>query len=58
MKMFIDFDKEDQIIYTNYYFEDSKKVLKIAIGNEKESDSNLKISDFDLSNYIYLIPYD
>jgi len=56
--MFIEFDKKNHIFYINYYLEDCKVVLKIAIDNDEESDSNLKIEKFDLKKYVYLIHYD
>jgi len=58
MNMFIEFDKKNHIFYINYYLEDCKVVLKIAIDNDEESDSNLKIEKFDLKKYVYLIHYD
>ncbi len=44
MKKFIDFDKEDQVFYSNYYLEDYNLVLKIVIGNDDdEITKNCKI---------------
>ena len=56
MKKFIDFDKEDQVFYSNYYLEDYNLVLKIVIGND--DDELPKIAKFDLTNCIFLINHD
>ncbi len=59
MKKFIDFDKENQVFYSNYYLEDYDLVLKIVIGIvDDELHSNLKIAQFDLTNRIFLINHD
>jgi hypothetical protein len=57
MKMFIDFDKSKEEFNINYYLEDYKIVLKIPISNYEESDSNIKIEEFNLTKYTYLIHY-
>ena len=48
MKLFIDFDKN---FYTYYYLEDYKLVLIIPMNDCKR----IKIDEFDLSKYTYLI---
>lgn len=55
--MFIDFDKNKEEFNINYYLEDYKIVLKIPISNYEESDSNIKIEEFNLTKYTYLIHY-
>ena len=54
MKKFIDFDKSVGIIYTNYYMDDSKIVLKVPI----DQNDKVKIDEFDLTKYNYLVHYD
>lgn len=54
MKKFIDFDKSVGIIYTNYYMDDSKIVLKVPINRNDK----VKIDEFDLTKYNYLVHYD
>ncbi len=57
MKKFIDFDKEDQVFYSNYYLEDYDVVLKIVIGDD-DDDELPKIAKFDFTNCIFLINHD
>lgn len=54
MKKFIDFDKSVGIIYANYYMDDSKLVLKVPINQNDK----VKIDEFDLTKYNYLVHYD
>ena len=54
MKIFIDFDKNTHVFYTNYYFEDINMVLKISIDNDDRLEENLKIVEFDLSKRVYI----
>ncbi|KKM65103.1 hypothetical protein LCGC14_1494660 [marine sediment metagenome] len=58
-KKHIDFDKIEQIFYDNLYFEDINFVLKVPLISltKKNNCDELKIEKFDLSKYIYLIPY-
>ena len=53
MKKFIDFDKSEGIVYTNYYMDDSKIVLKGQIGQNDK----VKIDEFNLTKYNYLVHY-
>ncbi len=59
-KKHIDFDNIEQIFYDNIYFEDNNFVLKVPLISltKKNNFDDLKIEKFDLSKYIYLIPYD
>ena len=54
MKKFIDFDKSVGTIYANYYMDDSKIVLKVSI----DQNDKVKIDEFDLTKYNYLVHYD
>lgn len=54
MKKFIDFDKFVGIIYDNYYMDDSKIVFKVPI----DQNYKVKIYEFDLTKYNYLVHYD
>ncbi len=51
MKLFIDFDKNNQNFYINYYLEGYKLVLKIPM----KDCERIRIDEFDLSKYTYLI---
>ena len=54
MKKFIDFDKSEGVVYTNYYMDDSIIVLKVPISQNDK----VKIDGFDLTRYNYLVHYD
>ena len=67
-KMYIDYDKEWQVFYYNFFFEECKFVLKIVLTtllngdfngfNDKEAeikdrkDIDLKLERFDITKYI------
>jgi len=53
MKKFIDFDKSEGIVYTNYCMDDSKIVLKVPIGQNDK----VKIDEFNITKYNYLVHY-
>lgn len=54
MKSFVDFDKEQEQFYLNFYFDDLKKVLKIPINISDEFIKEIKLDNFNLSKYTYL----
>lgn len=54
MKNFIDFDKSEGVVYTNYYMDDSKIVLKVPIGQNYK----VKIDEFNFTKYNCLVHYD
>ncbi len=56
----IDYNKVEQIFYDNIYFEDSNTVLKLPLISllKRISYEEIKIEKFDLSKYVYLIPYE
>jgi hypothetical protein len=58
MKEFLDFDKDLRIFYDNYYFEECRMVLKIPMTKRKDRDINIKIDEFNLSKYTYLMHFD
>ncbi len=51
IKKFIDFEKNSEIIYVNYYLDEYKLVIKVPIIDDNE---HIKIDKFNLSNYTYL----
>ena len=73
-KMYIDFDSKRQIFYHNFFFEEFKFVLKIALTapliyrknnynkhTEKITNGNnifLKYERFDLTKYTFLLSYE
>jgi len=69
-KMFIDFDPTSKVFYYNYFFDEYKCVLKIALtsplyDNEDFWDNtanngdclDLKYEKFDLTKYVYLLHF-
>ena len=59
-KKYLDFDKENDILYDNMYMEDHKMVIKIPLFTFNETDFNfkLKFDDFNLEDYNYLLTYE
>ncbi len=62
MGMFLDFDKDENIFYSNLYLEDYKFVVKTPIvkGNIKSETpdvNNIKLEEFDLTKYVYLLAH-
>ena len=69
-KMYIDFDPNTKVFYHNYFFDEYKSVLKIAltpplIDNDDFWDIatnngdclDLKYEKFDLTKYVYLLHF-
>jgi len=69
-KMFIDFDSINKVFYHNFFFDESKIVLKIALTPLLNDNDNfwdittnngdcldLKYEKFDLTKYVYLIHF-
>ena len=56
---FIDFDKYKEIFYDNLYIDDYKIVVKIPLIKRKDRFyRKIKIKEFDLGRYTYLLAYD
>ena len=53
VRKFIDFDKIKSIFYNNLYLDDYKIVVKMRLTKEED----IKIENFDLTKYIYLLAY-
>lgn len=66
-KMFIDFDPNCKVFYHNFFFDENKMVLKIAltpsisdtntsmnVATPKKKILNLKYEKFDITKYMYL----
>ena len=60
IQKFIDFDKYDKKFYDNLYLDDFKIVIKMPIIIEKnrEFQDDIKIEEFNLIKYTYLLAYD
>jgi hypothetical protein len=60
IKKFLDFDKTKGVCYDNIYIEDQKIVIKIPLFSLKKINDNLKlkIEEFNLENYLYLLTYE
>ncbi|MFX1397573.1 MAG: hypothetical protein ACFFAS_11085 [Promethearchaeota archaeon] len=58
LMMYLDYDKNNKIFYTNIYFPDSNQVLKtplVSLDN-KNSYIDFEIEKFNLTKYSYLSP--
>ena len=71
IKMYIDFAPDIQVFYHNYFFDEYKSVLKIALtpsliendnfyGNTTNNGNclNLRLEKFDFTKYVYLLYYE
>ncbi|MFX1392843.1 MAG: hypothetical protein ACFFAH_04630 [Promethearchaeota archaeon] len=58
MGKFIDFDKIRRKFYNNIYLDDFKIVVKMPLTKENNSKEDIKIEEFDLTKYTYLLAYD
>jgi len=56
--LFLDFDKREKIFYSNLYMDDYKLVVKSPITNDEKLDHNIKIEEFDLTKYTYLVAHE
>lgn len=54
LSLFLDFDKNEQIFYSNLYLDDYKLVVKVPITNNRDVKKETKIDKFDLVRYTYL----
>ena len=56
---FIDFDKSKEIFYDNLYIDDYKIVVKMPLIKKRDRFyKKIKIKEFDLGRYTYLLSYD
>ena len=56
---FIDFDKYKEIFYDNLYIDDYKIVVKMPLIKKRDRFyKKIKIREFDLGRYTYLLSYD
>jgi len=58
MKMFINFDKDEQNLNINYYLEEHKAVIKTPLVDVDETPVQAKITRFHIENTIYLTNFD
>ena len=57
VRKFIDFDKIARKFYNNIYLDDYKIVVKMPLTKEKNSREDIKIENFNLKKYTYLLAY-
>ena len=57
VRKFIDFDKIARKFYNNIYLDDYKIVVKMPLTKEKNSREDIKIENFNLTKYTYLLAY-
>ena len=55
---FIDYDKNTNIFYNNFYLDDAKIVIKIPLIKKGNNSEDIRIEKFDLAKYTYLLSYD
>lgn len=58
IKMFLDFDRNSKIFYVSYYFEEVRMVLKEPLIIKRDLERDLKIDEFNLTKYTYLIHFE
>lgn len=52
----MDFDKYQSKVYNNLWLEEEKLVIKMPVSADRV-DTDLKIEEFDLTRYTYLLHY-
>ena len=58
MKLFIDFDKYENIFYNNLYLDDLRIVIKMPLTSKKSIQEDIKVDKFDLAKYTFLLTYE
>ena len=58
IQKFIDWDKFKNVFYNNFYLENYKIVIKMALPSKEETSDDIKIKKFNLEKYTFLISYD
>ncbi len=58
LKKYIDFDKTNNQIYDNYFIDEFKIVLKVPIVLGGNQDAEIKIDNFNITEYNYLTKID
>ena len=58
IKMFLDFDRNSKIFYVSYYFEEARMLLKEPLIIKRDLERDLKIDEFNLTKYTYLIHFE
>lgn len=63
MGMFLDYDKYENVFYSNLYLEDYKFVVKTpivkgSIKPETPDVNDIKLEEFSLGDYVYLLAHE
>ncbi|MFX1290394.1 MAG: hypothetical protein ACFFAG_05510 [Promethearchaeota archaeon] len=60
LKKFVDYDKNNGLLYDNLYLNDLKFVIKIPFQDSRKEGSinNIRIAKFNLTDSIYISNYD
>lgn len=58
IKMFLDFDKNSEKFYVNYFFEKFKIVLKVSLIRDKGQEFVIKFDKFNLTKYTFLVSFE
>jgi len=57
IKRFIDFNKDTNLFYNNFYLNDFKIIIKIPLIEKENSQLEIEIEKFSIVNDIYLTSY-
>ncbi|MBN1214835.1 MAG: hypothetical protein JXA99_05265 [Candidatus Lokiarchaeota archaeon] len=58
LSKFIDIDKQQEIIYNNYYIKDYDYVVKIPFPIREKINGDIKFEKFNLAKYTYILDYE
>ncbi|MHA2127625.1 MAG: hypothetical protein ACW99E_20180 [Promethearchaeota archaeon] len=60
LKKFVDYNKDNGLLYDNLYLNDIKYVIKIPFEDSSKEGSinNIRIAKFNLTDSIYIFNYD
>ena len=56
-KKYVDFNKDDGILYDNFYLAEFKVVIKTPMIRELNNQPKIRIEPFSLMNEVFLISY-
>lgn len=58
MTKFIDYDTNQGVIYNNLWIDEHKIVIKMPLMGKDEPKEEMKLEEFDLAKYTYLLAYE
>jgi len=57
IKRYLDFSKDKEILYNNFFLDEFKVVIKVPLLKKEIPEQDIKVEHFDIVNDIYLISY-